>query len=317
MSRPATTPRADHHPSELAYAHAGGARLVVPPPRWPARVLFIESASSPGHPVQSTELHGIEILGYTDAIAALLAAPIEQPAAIVAPTDMIHVDFLSFIRAMHAWTEIPVIVGLAANEESTDLAYAAITEGARAIVSLPCRPDQLLSAVRACGARIEPPRGPLRVGALELDPDAFSARVAGISLTLTPREFLLMQYLMQASPRVVRPEDLASSTSTYDDGSVAATRVIVLKVRRKLEAALPGSGELLETVRSIGYRIAPADPAAARRSGADGGRKRCDYVRAVIPMPLSSSSTCVRIWSRIRRTSSSDRPTGSSIFQSI
>jgi hypothetical protein len=88
--------------SDLAYAHPGASRIAVRAPRWPARVLFIESRSAPGHPSESIETHGFEIHGYSDAIGALLAVGVEEPVAIVAPTDMVNVDFISFIEAMAA-----------------------------------------------------------------------------------------------------------------------------------------------------------------------------------------------------------------------
>lgn len=235
--------------------HEGAPKIALAAPSWPARVLFIESRSAPGHPVDSFETHGFEIHGYRDAIGALLAARSAEPAAIVAPTDMVNVDFLSFIEAMSTWSDVPVIVGLATHENATDLAHQAIARGARSILALPCRADQLVAAIRACGIRMGPSARTLKVGALVLDPQAFRVSIGEATVTLTPREFLLVHCLMQASPRVVGVEELASTLATYDEGSVAATRVLVTRVRKKFETAVPESSHLLETVRSIGYRI--------------------------------------------------------------
>ncbi|MBT2499450.1 response regulator transcription factor [Agromyces sp. ISL-38] len=240
---------------DRAHAHDGAPKIALAAPRWPARVLFIESRSAPGHPVDSFETHGFEIHGYRDAIGALLAARSAEPAAIVAPTDMVNVDFLSFIEAMAASSDVPVIVGLATHENATELAYQAIARGARSILALPCRAEQLIAAVRACGIRMEPSARPLRVGELILDPQAFKVSIGDATVTLTPREFLLVHCLMRASPRVVGVEELASALAVHDDGSVAATRVLVTRVRKKFETAAPESSHLLETVRGIGYRI--------------------------------------------------------------
>jgi DNA-binding response OmpR family regulator len=242
--------------SDLAYAHSGASRIAVAQPRWPARVLFIESRSAPGHPAESFETHGFEIHGYSDAIGALLAIGVEEPAAIVAPTDMVNVDFISFIEAMAAWSDVPVIVGVAAHDGAADLAYQAISRGARSILALPCRADQLIAAVRSCGIRVDASARPITIGTLLLDPPAFRVTIDGQAVPLSPREFLLVQCLMLASPRVVSVEELARALATYDEGSVSATRVLVTRVRKKLEAASPESGHILETVRSIGYRIA-------------------------------------------------------------
>ena len=255
--------RVQYQPSELAYAHGAGARFSVGAPRWPVRVLFIESPSAPGHPVQSYDLHGVEIEGFTDAIGALLAMPTEQPGAIVAPTDMVHVDFLSFIDGMVAWTDVPVIVGLAPHDGAAELAYQAVSRGARAILGLPCRPEQLVGAVRACGVRAEAPPAKSRAGRIVVDADAFRVTVDDRDVLLTPRELLLVQYLVQAGQRVVRTDELAGTSASYDDGGVAATRVLVLRIRKKFEAVVPGSGALIETVRGIGYRIGRDAPSEA------------------------------------------------------
>jgi DNA-binding response OmpR family regulator len=149
-----------------------------------------------------------------------------------------------------------VIVGLANHDGATDLAYQAITRGARSILALPCRADQLVAAVRSCGVRADASARPLRVGALLLDPQAFKVTIDGHTVPLTPREFLLVQCLMLATPRVVGVEELTRALATYDEGSIPGTRVLVTRVRKKLETASPESGHLLETVRGIGYRIA-------------------------------------------------------------
>lgn len=223
--------------------------------RWPARVFFIDSPSTPSHPGQA---HGLEVARFPDAISALIAMAEEPPAAIIAPTDMAHVDFPSFVATVVQRTEIPLIVGLGVHDGSGALAYEAMALGARAILTLPCTAEQLAAAMHACGIRRDGSPRPLTVGAITLDADAFRVTVAGAAVPLTAREFLLVQVLMQASPRVVGAEELSHVLSTYDDGTVNAIRALVLRVRRKFEAAAPGMGELVETVRSVGYRIAPA-----------------------------------------------------------
>jgi DNA-binding response OmpR family regulator len=243
---------------ELAYAHLGASRVAGSAPRWPARLLFIESPSAPGHPGDALAPHGLEVRGYDDGIGALLALAEEDPVAIVAPTDLAHVDFLSFVEGVTAMKDVAIIVGLGNHESAHELAYQALQHGARSILALPSTGEQLLSAVRSCGIRAAPMAKALEVGVLRLDPQSFRATVEGRAVDLTPREFLMMQHLMLESPRVVSVEELARSLATYDDGSISATRVLVTRVRKKLERTVPGAGFLVETVRSIGYRISVA-----------------------------------------------------------
>jgi DNA-binding response OmpR family regulator len=253
LSRPEVAKTA---PAELASTHLGATRVAGALPRWPARILFIESPSVPGHPVDPLALHDFELRGYADAIGALLGIVEEDPVAIVAPTDMANVDFLSFIEAVTATTDLTIIVTLGAHDDAHELAFRALQRGARSILALPCTGEQLLSAVRSSG--ISAASGwakTLEIGPLRLDPRSFRVTIAGKLVYLTPREFLMVQHLMLESPRVVSVEELSRAVATYDESSVTATRVVVTRLRKKLERTTPGGGLILETVRSIGYRI--------------------------------------------------------------
>jgi DNA-binding response OmpR family regulator len=238
---------------DLAYAHAGAARVAIASPRWPLRVIQIDSPAVPG---RLDEPHGIRVEWFPDALGVLLALGADPPAAVVAPTDMVGAHPLGFVEAVSAMTDVPVIIALSHHEGAADLAYAAVASGARSILPLPCRAEQLFSAVRAAGAHPGTgAEGVLEHADLRLDVDAFRATLSGREVPLTPREFLLLRVLIQSSPRVLSAHELAHQLSTYDDGTESATRALELRVRKKLDAIRPGGGDLVETVRSIGYRI--------------------------------------------------------------
>ncbi len=92
----------------------------------------------------------------------------------------------------------------------------------------------------------------LRVGELELDVDAFIARVAGVEVPLTFLEFRLLIYLLEGRGRVRTRDELL--TNVWNTSPEVETRTIdthVKRVRDKLGAA----GEIIETVRGMGYRM--------------------------------------------------------------
>ena len=82
--------------------------------RWPYRVIAVESQSGmltrSGH--DDLLATGIDLRPYADGPSALLGLMAEDPAVILAPTDLIGVDYLRFVRAIVAWSEIPIIIGL-------------------------------------------------------------------------------------------------------------------------------------------------------------------------------------------------------------
>jgi two-component system phosphate regulon response regulator PhoB len=92
----------------------------------------------------------------------------------------------------------------------------------------------------------------LRAGPIELDTEAFTVLVGTEPVTLALLEFRLLRFLIEAEGRVRTREELLRHVWGYplDSGS----RTIETHVRR-LRAKLGAAGDLIETVRSVGYRM--------------------------------------------------------------
>jgi two-component system response regulator PhoP len=84
--------------------------------------------------------------------------------------------------------------------------------------------------------------------------DLLSHRVAvdGTDVYLSAREFQLLQVLL-AEDRVVSADELAELASGLPEASVQGIRVMIGRIRRKLEGR--AGTTVLETVRGVGYRI--------------------------------------------------------------
>ncbi|WP_438353992.1 winged helix-turn-helix transcriptional regulator [Microbacterium sp. CJ88] len=258
MSEP--TPRSGLVQGEYAYAH-DVARLTPPTPRWPARILAVGSTRQLSLDDKSGLLHnGIELCVYADGLSALLGFGEEQPSAVLAPTYIEGVDLVDFVNAIATWSEVPVIIGVGAEENANEQAYHALEHGARSLIALPFTGAGIAATLRSLGsasARTDESAVTLSIGPLSLDPLGFRVTVGDQPVALTPREFHTLQYLMSQAHRVVSVEELAVKHSVYGDASVEGTRVIVLRIRRKLDAAQKGAAAMLETLRGIGYRITP------------------------------------------------------------
>jgi two-component system phosphate regulon response regulator PhoB len=95
----------------------------------------------------------------------------------------------------------------------------------------------------------------LRAGPIEIDGDAFIVRVDGEEVTLALLEFRLLSFLLEGAGRVRTREELLRHVWGYPADS--DSRTIETHVKR-LRAELGPAGELIETVRSVGYRIRSA-----------------------------------------------------------
>jgi two-component system phosphate regulon response regulator PhoB len=92
----------------------------------------------------------------------------------------------------------------------------------------------------------------LRVGPIEVDADAFIVRVNGGEVTLALLEFRLLTFLIEAQGKVRTREELLRKVWDYPLDS--DTRTIETHVKR-LRHKLGEAGDLIETVRAVGYRI--------------------------------------------------------------
>jgi two-component system phosphate regulon response regulator PhoB len=92
----------------------------------------------------------------------------------------------------------------------------------------------------------------LRAGNIEMDLEAFITRVDGEELPLALLEFRLLAFLIEGQGRVRTREELLRHVWSYPPDS--DTRTIETHIKR-LRAKLGNAGELIETVRSVGYRI--------------------------------------------------------------
>jgi two-component system phosphate regulon response regulator PhoB len=92
----------------------------------------------------------------------------------------------------------------------------------------------------------------LKAGPVELDTEAFIARVEGREVPLTLLEFRLLAYLVEGNGRVRTREGLLSDVWNTSPG--LETRTVDTHVKR-LRDKLGDAGELIETVRGLGYRI--------------------------------------------------------------
>ncbi|WP_175451243.1 MULTISPECIES: response regulator transcription factor [unclassified Streptomyces] len=112
---------------------------------------------------------------------------------------------------------------------------------------------ELVARVRSLCRRapaVAPPV--LRVGDVEIDTARRQVRRAGVLLTLTRREFAVLEVLATRADRAVgRAELIESCWDEMAEPQSNVLEVLVSQLRRKL-----GAPPLLHTVRGVGYRLA-------------------------------------------------------------
>ncbi len=113
----------------------------------------------------------------------------------------------------------------------------------------------LIARVRALLRRRAPQRPALlKVGDLELDPARRSVRRGARAITLTPREFGLLEFLMRHREiALTKPEILRNVWDAHYDGPENVVEVYVGYLRKKIDT--PFGRTSIETLRGVGYRL--------------------------------------------------------------
>jgi two-component system, OmpR family, response regulator len=111
---------------------------------------------------------------------------------------------------------------------------------------------ELAARVRALCRRAQPPSLPeLTVGDLCMDLPRRRVRRAGVLLTLTAKEFAVLEALMLRAGHVLtRSELIESCWDEVNDPMSNVVDVVIAQLRRKI-----GAPDLIATVRGVGYRI--------------------------------------------------------------
>lgn len=216
------------------------------------RILLIEDDPSLGSSLQSwLQLDGyaVDWLQRGEQAAAALAAHSYQCVLLDRGLPGLDGDtVLRALRAAHA--QLPVIMitardTLAERVQGLDL-------GADDYLVKPFDLEELSARVRAALRRGTPQQAPqLRHGAVVLDPAAKRVTQDGTPLTLTAREFTLLQALMRHPTHILSRAQLEEAL--YGWGEEVESNAIeahVYNLRKKL-----GSGFIV-TVRNQGYGLA-------------------------------------------------------------
>ena len=146
----------------------------------------------------------------------------------------------------------PVLI-LTARDAVADR-VAGLDAGADDYLLKPFDPDELAARIRALGRRRAGRAvSALRHGAVSLDPATRDVRLAGAPVSLSPREFALLEALMTRPAAVLSRKQLEEKLYGWDEPVESnAIEVHLHALRRKLGA------EFIRNVRGVGWTLAPA-----------------------------------------------------------
>lgn len=164
-------------------------------------------------------------------------------------------EVLRRMRAKSVWTPVLMLTAKDGEYDQTD----AFDLGADDYLTKPFSFIVLVARLKALVRRAAPHQPPvLTAGTLSVDPGRRTVQRGDKALSLTPREFGLLEYLMRNKNVAVTKADILHNVwDTHYDGPDNVVEVYIGYVRRKID--IPFGTSTIETIRGVGYRLTADD----------------------------------------------------------
>lgn len=221
-------------------------------------------------PISDIIKYNLEKEGYETAVAfdgeeAEKMVDSENPDLIILDLMLPKIDGLEVAREIRKTKDTPIIM-LTAKDSELDKVLG-LEMGADDYVTKPFSNRELVARVKANLRRQKvneenadnKENNNIKVGELEINPDAYSVTKNGKEIELTHREFELLYYLAQHLDQVMTRENLLQTVWGYDYfGDVRTVDVTVRRLREKIEDD-PSNPKYLITRRGVGYYMKSSD----------------------------------------------------------
>ena len=178
----------------------------------------------------------------------------EKPELILLDIMLPEEDGLSILEKLQAdenTKNIPVVMITARGSEFDKV--TGLDMGADDYIAKPFGMTELISRVRAILRRYEKtnPSKEFKIGDLYVNPGKHIIKVCGKDITLSFKEYSLLIALLEADGNVVSRDTLLRSVwgEFYDESRTLDVHI------RKLRVKLGTAGELIKTVKNIGYKL--------------------------------------------------------------
>ena len=198
---------------------------------------------------------GFEAKGFEDGDSFWNALQTKQPDLVVLDVMLPGKDGVTLLKLMKAseeFREIPVIMATAKGSEYDKI--QSLDLGADDYLVKPFGIMEMVSRVKAVLRRCKPVKETklLKLDGLVLNPDEHTVTVDGERIVLTYKEYELL-YLFLSQPGIAFTREQLLS-SVWNTEYLGETRTVDMHIRT-LRQKLGVYGNMIETVRNVGYRL--------------------------------------------------------------
>jgi DNA-binding response OmpR family regulator len=198
-----------------------------------------------------------------DGIDALQTALETSPDLIVLDLNLPRLDGLSVLTRLRQASCLARVLILTARSE-VEHRIKGLNAGADDYLAKPFSMDELVARIEALGRRGATPTAADLLKVADLNMDVHHRRVtrAGQTISLSPREFDVLQLLMQEPGRVFSRTELCERVWQRDhEYDTRTVEIFITRLRRKVDSLF--SPPLIHTRRGVGYTLCETQPAGS------------------------------------------------------
>lgn len=222
------------------------------------RILIVEDEPQLARHIRAALIrHGHASEVEANGATALQTALKDQPDLVLLDINLPAMDGFEVLSRLRQAKCPAMVLMLTARSEVSDR-IKGLKSGADDYLAKPFALDELIARVDALGRRGGVPlaNSSLQVADLHMNVPQRHVTRGGQTLALSPREFDLLQVLMQEPGRIFARTELRDRVwQNEQDYDVRAIDMFITRLRKKIDAGFDAA--LIQTLRNVGYTIRP------------------------------------------------------------
>lgn len=223
----------------------------------PMRILVVEDESNLAHSIKiglEEEKFAVDIMQNGE--KAYEQASVEEYDVIILDRMLPEMDGVEVCKKLREAKIFTPVLMLSARNTTEDK-IEGLDSGADDYLTKPFLFVELLARIRALIRRATTKEVILTLDSLSINPTTHVVTRKGEEISLTAKEYALLEFFMRHPNQIVTREQITSHVWDYSFDAMSNTiEVLIKRLRSKIDKAFPKEKQLFVTVRGLGYKIA-------------------------------------------------------------